>query len=210
MKKEEFLKRIENFDNIIFDYGGIFLNIDYDKAVQNLGALSKELDVTELYSKSKQVKLFSDIETGQISSDDFLAGLADMLKVSDTQKVKEAWNSMLFDIPVERVEFLKELKENKNVYMLSNINEVHELHLESYLEQTDLGDFYDHFEKVYFSHKIGMRKPNSEIFEYVLSDSNLDIQNTIFIDDSAQHVEGAKGMGLEAILLERPNTFVVG
>lgn len=211
MQKTQFEQIIEKYDNIIFDYGGIFINIEYDLTVQKLTDLSELHDASIFYTKKKQIPLFSQLEQGQIAPEHFLVELCKLLQIdlSKKQEVISAWNAMLLDIPVERYEYLKELAKRKRIFLLSNINKIHEDFLAEYIKgRTELNGFYEVFEKVYFSHDIGLRKPNAGAFEYVLNDAKLEREKTLFIDDSNQHVEGAKSIKLDAILLSPPNTFI--
>jgi FMN phosphatase YigB (HAD superfamily) len=210
MNRVEFLDLIGNDQAIIFDYGGIFIDIDYDLTITALNKLTTK-DASRLYTKAKQVSIFNELETGKISQREFLDFLKYELdiKTSDDEVIK-AWNSMLIDIKVERFEFLKELALKKRVFLLSNINQIHEDFLKDYIaKRRDLSGFYDTFENIYFSHQVGMRKPNKEIFEMVISENNLDPSKTLFLDDSIQHVEGAKLAGLKSVLLDPPNSFIV-
>tara|TARA_B100001971_G_scaffold84647_1_gene78133 strand:+ start:241371 stop:242012 length:642 start_codon:yes stop_codon:yes gene_type:complete len=212
MNAEEFNKLIADKDNIIFDFGGIFVDIQYNDTIEELTKLSTELDAAQFYSKKSQVSFFSDLETGKITQDEFIVLLKDHLKIerNDTEIIK-AWNAMLKEIRVERLVYLRELKKTKKVFMLSNINEIHEKYLDLYIkERPELAGFYDEFDKVYFSHNIGERKPNAKAYETVLKENDLDIKRTLFIDDSPQHVEGALKIGLDAVLLDPPNSFITG
>jgi glucose-1-phosphatase len=211
MKAELFLELSKDVDSIIFDYGGIFIDIDYDRTVQALSKLSKSKDVSVFYTKHKQVTFFSDFEIGKISAGDFLKILKNELEIDAQDKiVRDAWNAMLLGIRVERIKFLQELAKNKRVFLLSNINKIHEDYLEDYISsQPGLKGLYGNFEKIYFSHQVGLRKPNREIYDLVLEENSLLAERTLFIDDSSQHVEGAKNAGLKALLLDPPNTFIV-
>lgn len=212
MNAEEFNKLIADKDNIIFDFGGIFVDIQYNDTIEELTKLSTEMDAAQFYSKKSQVSFFSDLETGKITQDEFIVLLKDHLKIerNDTEIIK-AWNAMLKEIRVERLVYLRELKKTKKVFMLSNINEIHEKYLDLYIkERPELAGFYDEFDKVYFSHNIGERKPNAKAYETVLKENDLDIKRTLFIDDSPQHVEGALKIGLDAVLLDPPNSFITG
>lgn len=212
MNAEEFNKLIADKDNIIFDFGGIFVDIQYNDTIEELTKLSTEMDAAQFYSKKSQVSFFSDLETGKITQDEFIVLLKDHLKIdrNDTEIIK-AWNAMLKEIRVERLVYLRELKKTKKVFMLSNINEIHEKYLDQYIkERPELAGFYDEFDKVYFSHNIGERKPNAKAYETVIKENDLDIKRTLFIDDSPQHVEGALKIGLDAVLLDPPNSFITG
>ena len=210
MQAENFNKIISKYKNIIFDYGGIFVDIDYQNTTNILKSLSSSDIVDELYSKHSQIEFFSQFETGKISADVFLQNLCEQLGIDSSKKIdlKAAWNAMLFDIKKERINYLKEIKKTKRIFMLSNINSIHEEHLENYIQENNISDFYNLFEKVYFSHHIGLRKPNPEIFELVLKENNLLKEETLFIDDSIQHINSANEIGIHAIHLDPPNTFI--
>ncbi|MBC76607.1 MAG: haloacid dehalogenase [Halobacteriovoraceae bacterium] len=210
MKEEDFLNLTNAYENIIFDYGGVFIDIDYNLTVKALQELS-DIDVGTLYSKKEQVEIFDLLETGRIGERDFLEALADILRINKSHvgKVKDAWNAMLLDIHPERVFHLRRLSKSKRVFMLSNINEIHESFMVDYFDKhKNIGDFYSLFEKVYFSHNIGLRKPNVEAFEHVLEENKLDLKKTLFIDDSPQHVEAFSKLGGKAVYLNPANTFI--
>ena len=212
MNRAEFLKLTENFDTIIFDYGGIFIDIDYELTVKAFGELSKSKDVSSFYNKAKQVKFFSDFETGDISSNEFLSLLRKELALeASDDAVIAAWNAMLIRIRQERVDFLEDFSKTKRVFLLSNINQIHEDFLDDYIAANPkMEGLYGYFEKVYFSHKVGLRKPHREIFDLVIQENSLEKDRTLFIDDSSQHVEGAISAGLHAHLLNPPNSLIVG
>jgi len=199
-------------ENIIFDFGGIFVDLDFSKTADAFNRLGVAGDFSQFFSKAGQTQLFNQFEVGAISSSEFLSGLRKFLnlpKVSDEALI-DAWGALLLDIQHERVEFLKEIGKSKKVFLLSNINQLHEEWMDRYLLQNpQFKDFYSHFDKVYFSHRIGLRKPHSEIFEFVCQDSGLDKNKTLFIDDSIQHVEGARKFGLHAHHLDPSNSFII-
>ena len=187
---------------IIFDLGGVLLNLDYDlteKAFISLGMAN----FGESYSQLQQTHLFDRYEIGEISSFHFVNRLLDLLPPGTTaNQVVHAWDAMILDFPVERLQFLQELSKKYRLFLLSNTNDLHIDAVRRALEKV-VGhrNLEQYFEKTYFSSAIGMRKPNTEIFEFVCSENNLDPAKTIFIDDSPQHIEGAKSFGIEAFLL---------
>ena len=189
---------------IIFDLGGVLLNLDYDlteKAFISLGMTN----FGESYSQLQQTHLFDRYEIGEISSFHFVNRLLDLLPPGTTaNQVVHAWNAMILDFPAERLQFLEELSMKYRLFLLSNTNDLHIDAVRRALEKT-VGhkNLEQYFEKTYFSSAIGMRKPDSRIFEFVCSENNLDPAKTIFIDDSPQHVEGAKLVGIETFLLEK-------
>ena len=212
MNRDKALKLFEPYENILFDYGGIFINIEHERTIKAFNALSGVTDFAALFSKHDQVEIFSLLETGKMSGKEFIPELKKLLKLThiDDKKILSAWCAMLLDIPKERVDFLRELKKTKKIYMLSNINEIHEDFAKEYISKHDyLKDFYSLFDHVYFSHHIGLRKPHPEVFEYVCANSGLKKNGTIFIDDSIQHVEGSRQAGLPAYHLDPSNSFIV-
>lgn len=181
------------YKNIIFDLGGVILNIDYDltaKAFEQLGLSNFQ----NLFSKAHQEKLFDLYEKGQITSGEFRAALNNAMKTPVSKAtIDAAWNAMLLDLPASRLKLLKTMKNTHRTFLLSNTNEIHIHWLFNSLKQHfGINDLSDHFEKVYLSYEMGLRKPDATIFQQVLIENHLDPAETLFIDDSPQHLEGAK------------------
>ena len=186
--------------NIIFDLGGVILNIDYQapvQAFQKLGIQTSEA----FYSKQQQDELFDLLETGKISGDEFITTLQKQTETAATsEQLIAAWNSILIDFPLRRLQILQQLQLHYNIFLLSNTNEIHEKAFNQLLQQTcgypSLAVFFD---KVYLSHRIGLRKPDPAIFQRVLNDNQLNPGETLFIDDSLQHIKAAATLGIQTI-----------
>jgi glucose-1-phosphatase len=189
--------------NIIFDFGGVILDIDYlktEEAFQTLGLSQEQL----VYTQKNQSDWFSRIETGQISEQRFLNGLLELLPPNtQVNAIVEAWNALLGNYKSERLQFLLETKTRYRSFLLSNTNAIHERWFTQKLRKEYGTQLSDYFEKVYYSHELGMRKPNKEIFEFVLQDNKLLPNETIFIDDSIQHIETAKQLGIQTLHLQQ-------
>lgn len=189
--------------NIIFDFGGVILDIYYHKteeAFQALGLSQEQL----VYTQKNQSDWFSKIETGQISELRFLNRLLDFLPPkTQVSAVVEAWNALLGNYKSERLQFLLETKTKYRSFLLSNTNIVHERWFTRKLSKEYGTQLSDYFEKVYYSHELGMRKPNKEIFEFVLHENKLLPTETVFIDDSIQHIEAAKELGIHTLHLQQ-------
>jgi len=187
--------------NIIFDFGGVILNIDHELTEEAFRKLGIN-DFDKLYSKAIQSNLFDDLEKGTISADNFIKEIKKIINVSESDIVN-AWNAILLDIPKERIEILKKVKNNYRTFLLSNTNIIH---YEKYVADLEKvfghKDFSPLFEKSYFSYQVGMRKPNKEIFEYVLLQNGLKPEETLFIDDSIQHIHGAEKTGIKTYFLK--------
>lgn len=196
--------------NIIFDLGGVILNINYSlltEAFSKIGLPHFEAH----FSQQQQRSLFDLFEKGLISSRDFRNKLKEHCKLGITDAdIDAAWNSMLLDLPKERLEFLIKIKKNYRTFLLSNTNEIHILFIYNYLKETfNISDLNEYFEKVYLSYEVQMRKPDAEIFELVIDQNGLLKEETLFIDDSAQHIERAKSIGIQTILLDLKEQDIV-
>lgn len=195
--------------NIIFDFGGVVLNIDY-KLTENAFAKLGLKDFDKIYFQAKQKELFDVFEKGLISPADFRREIKKFIdgNVFDFQ-IDAAWNSMLLDLPEERVRLLDKLKKKYRLFLLSNTNEIHFTAFTAYMRKKFNREiFSDVFEKTYFSNKVNMRKPDAEIFELVLRENKLNKEETLFIDDVIQNIEGANKVGLKTIHVEKEKTIL--
>jgi glucose-1-phosphatase len=212
MEKEKdsevyFCCMITGVKHIIFDLGGVLLNIDYrhtEQAFIDLGITNFH----DLYSQVKQNSFFDDWETGKITRADFVKGLqqACFLDLTEEQ-IRTAWNAMLIDLPLRRLQLLQQLRLYYDLVLLSNINEIHEDAIIKMLKDTHGQNLAAFFDKIYYSHRIGLRKPSPEVFRYVLDDNGFKAEDTLFIDDSPQHIESAKALGIKTIYLEKSMTI---
>jgi glucose-1-phosphatase len=192
----------KNIKNLIFDLGGVILNIDYNKTVESFSFLGVK-NFEQLYSQANQNNLFDLLETGKITPQDFRNQIRKISKLNLTDlQIDTAWCAMLLDLPEERINFLLEIKKKYNIFLLSNTNQIH---IEKFTENLHIQfneNIFDRvFEKVYYSSQIGVRKPDVAAFHCVLKEYKLNPQETFFIDDSMQHVRGAIQAGISADLL---------
>ncbi|MFI5217885.1 MAG: HAD family hydrolase [Bacteroidia bacterium] len=193
--------------NIILDLGGVILDVSYE----NTAAAFKELGIKnfdEVYSQKKQEHFFDNYEKGIISDDEFRNEIRKSFSahISDEQ-IDEAWNSLILTIPKERFNFLVGLKRKYRLFLLSNTNTIHITEFTKLFENDFGKNAFDNlFEKIYYSCFLKMRKPDAEIFNLVMNENNLDYSQTIFIDDSIQHVEGARKAGLTSFHLDTKNS----
>lgn len=199
---------MKGIKHIIFDLGGVILNINYQltyNAFQELGVK----DFTSLYNQFTLNNLFGDLETGRIEKGDFLAEMQKHAPEGTAdQQIIDAWNAMLLDFPVRRLQILQQLRQHYNLYLLSNTNAIHLEAFNNILQQSrgipSLNEFFD---KAYYSHLIGLRKPEKEAYQLVLEENGLNPSETLFIDDTLPNIEGAKLVGLETIHLLPPKTI---
>lgn len=190
--------------NIIFDLGGVIINLEIQKTIDAFNKLSG-VPFETIYTQLQQSNLFDLFDKGLISENDFFVELANTIqtKASKDQLIT-AWNAMLLDFPIHRLNLLKKLSSSYQLFLLSNTNETHIIEFESTLfKQHGLHNLDSLFKKVYYSCRIKMRKPDVEIFNMVLMKNNLNPNETMFIDDSPQHVQGALKTGIHAHLLQK-------
>lgn len=194
---------MQNIKAIIFDLGGVILNIDYNKTRNAFGDLGvKNFD--EMYSQKNANPLFHDLEEGKINEAEFYNAFRKSTHPGLTdQQIKTAWNAMLLDYREEALQTLTIIKHKYRMYLLSNTNSIHlQAFNKIYKDGNNNGVWEDYFDKIYYSHEIGYRKPGNEAYDYVLKENKLIASETLFIDDSLQNINAAKALGLQTIFLE--------
>ncbi len=154
-----------------------------------------------IYTQAGQSGIFDRLDKGEISPEEFRDELRRHIPRTITDaEIDSAWDAMLLDVPKEKLELLARLKSKYRLFLLSNTNVIHVKKFSAELQRVHgTPDFSPYFEKWYYSCNIGMRKPDSEIFEFVLNENNLKAQETLFIDDSIQHIRGAEKLGLQTL-----------
>ncbi|UTN04305.1 HAD family phosphatase [Flavobacterium bizetiae] len=177
-------------DTIIFDFGDIFINLDKQGTISGL----QQLGMKEWSAEMDRLNLL--FETGDISHDDFLAGFQKELPNTSIEEILKAWNAVLADFPLYRLEFLQMLSKKYRLFLLSNTDSIHIATFENKSGISFYSDFYQCFEKVYFSFEIGMRKPNAEVFQYLINKHELSPKRTLFVDDKKENTDAAAALGL--------------
>lgn len=175
---------------IVFDFGNVFLNIDIEGALQNA------LKTFKIKKLPKDVIAINSLyEQGLLSSNEFIDFYADNFNHLSKQDIIDNWNFMLRDFPLHRLEFLKALKASSQ-YKLILLSNTNELHIDWVKKQVPFYyDFKKSFDAFYLSHEIKMRKPNADIFKFVLEENKIAANSTLFIDDNTENTEAAKKMG---------------
>ena len=194
---------MKNIENIIFDLGGVILDIDYNltrKGFEDLGV--KHFD--EMYSQANANHLFQKLETGHISNDEFFKELSSVTNLGLTpQQIRTAWDAMLLEFRESSLKFLQEIKAKYKSYLFSNTNFIHmEAFQKIFHNKERLHPFDDYFDKAFYSCQMGLRKPDTESFHWILDHLDIKAEKTLFIDDSIQNIEAAKKVGLQTVHLE--------
>lgn len=188
--------------NIIFDLGGVLINIDYNKTINAFKALGIP-HFEEMFSQFRASELFEKLETGDISEEDFYRTLRKQIPVPVTDlQIENAWNAILLDFRKESLDFLTLLQPRYNLYLLSNTNSIHHRSFQHlFILETGKPSLDIYFIKAWYSHLIHLRKPYAAIYDFVLKQEKLDPKETLFIDDSVNNIETAAKMGLQTHLL---------
>lgn len=193
---------------VIFDLGGVIINIDYALTIQQFTDFGCA-NFKEIYTQHKQTTLFDQYETGKITDTLFRKELLSLLGLSlSDEQFDNAWNAMLLDIPQARLNYIRQIKhKGYKTILFSNINNIHFKKFLTILEQSGyLTCFADLFDKEYYSHICNFRKPHEVSFLNILHDLGLKPHEVLFIDDSIQHINGAKAVGIHAELIDNKNT----
>lgn len=195
-------------DAVIFDMGGVIIDLDYGQTIAALSALSglSVGEVGDRYAQHQQDPLFDDFETGRIDAIAFRSGLRALLDMAPADRggcsdsaLDDAWNALILHLPPGRIDWLRRLKGQKRTFLLSNNNEIHLSRCDELLRQGAGPDatWGDLFERVYLSHQCGDRKPHGSLFQRVIDENQLDPARTLFLEDTAQHLVGARSVGLQ-------------
>lgn len=179
--------------NIIFDFGDIFINLDKEVIFREIEKFGGSVDLSP-----ELLKLNESYEVGHISSEHFIEQLVKVYPKASAIEIEHIWNSMLLDFPDYRLKFLESLaSENKySLFLLSNTNALHITYVEEKIGFEKFNRFKNCFEKFYLSHEIHLRKPNAEIYEFVLNENGLEAEETFFIDDTKENTDAAEKLGI--------------
>ena len=199
---------LKGIKNILFDLGGVLFHIDYQRTINAFKKLGIS-DFEKRFTQHQQNDFFDAFETGKISQNIFVNTLQKCLPACSDQVIVNAWNAMLIGLPEQHLKILEELGKNYRLFLLSNANEIHIQFVNAFLKKRcNISSINQFFEKAYYSHEIGMRKPHKSTFEWVLKDSNILAEETLFIEDTAQHIEGAKQAGLKTHHLDSNKAII--
>jgi glucose-1-phosphatase len=193
---------LRNISTIIFDLGGVLLDLDTSLTIEAFAQLSG-LHTQDIVSHFHDGKWSYAFEKGEIDAATFRNEIRTILdaNIGDTQ-IDQAWNAMLLDIPFSRLLMISQLKSKYQLLVLSNTNPIHVKMFDKIVSKsTSGGKIEDYFDEVYYSHEIGMRKPDAETYAHVIKTNNLIPRKTLFIDDMEQNIIGAQSVGLKTVHL---------
>jgi putative hydrolase of the HAD superfamily len=184
--------------NIIFDLGGVLLDIDYQKTIDAFEKLGVE-HFEAMFSQFKADALFEKLETGHISEADFYAAIKERTALPLTnEQIDNAWNALILNFRTKSLEVLEKLAPDYSLYLLSNTNSIHLRYFKKLFTRETGKPLLDvYFTKAWYSNEVGLRKPGAEIFEFVLQEENLKAGETLFIDDTIINIEAAQRLGFK-------------
>ncbi len=188
--------------NLIFDLGNVIIDLDIPRTELSLDHVLGEDYKKNIKEIVGERDIFNDFEIGKINEETFFKTLRKAALTPLTlRQIKDAWNAMLLQIPLERLKMLERLEKKYRVFLLSNTNSTHIDWIRGYLREVhNIHDFEKkYFEKVYYSHEISLRKPHTDIYDFVVNDAKLIASESLFIDDNKENIEGAKLAGLQTL-----------
>ncbi len=197
------------FKAVIFDFGNVIININFRLIYQTFARFTSK---SESYIEKQIVdnQLFRRYESGQFSDEQFREIIRQILgfPLSD-QQINTAWNAVLLDIPAERIDLIKNIRQKYPVYLLSNTNNIHIQAANAYLKKThSINSLALLFDRLFLSYEMGMWKPDAEIYHAVLQEIKLPANEVLFLDDNFHNIEAANTLGWQTILVEPPTSIV--
>lgn len=197
---------LQGVDAIIFDFGNVLIDLDYPRIIQEFKkvATKNQENIRKLVMDSKVVTKF---ETSEIGPDHFRSAVNQILGTKlNEDDFDVLWNSMLKSITRERMAKVEQISQKFDTYLLSNSNIIHELAFEEMvMAATRKPSIRDFFKEAYFSHELGMRKPNKDIYEYVVEDIDNYPSRMLFLDDRLDNIEAARSIGMKAVQIFNPD-----
>lgn len=195
--------------NLIFDLGDVIIPIDLTAPVRNFAMLAN-LPEEEVWAIWKEHNFINHYETGMLDDEAFRAQVRQLLK-NDAwadEVIDTAWNTVLLDLPVERVARIQELKANYRLFLLSNTSPIHIRRVNSVLTQLNLPTLEQLFERVFYSYEVQLAKPSPDIYRHVLTEAGLVAEETAFFDDNAANIQAAAELGIQAVHVQPPMTII--
>jgi glucose-1-phosphatase len=192
-------------ETIIFDFGGVIIDIDPELTMKEFGKLgARKLDAEHM--NEFVTNIIRKFEKGILTPESFRRRASEFLgiKVSD-QEFDDAWNALLYDIPQKRIKAIEDAKKHYQIFLLSNSNEIHyDLYVRDLQLRFGYHEFDELFDKSYFSFDMHLAKPDSLVYYFILNQHDLDPSKTLFIDDNKENIIPAQKLGMCTYHLEKP------
>lgn len=200
--------------NLIFDLGDVIIPIDLTAPIRNFAMLAS-MDEDEVRAIWQEHDLINQYETGLIDDQVFRDHVRRLLKNRSEapdrwadEVIDTAWNTVLLDLPIERIERIKELKANYRLFLLSNTSPIHIRQVNQVLTGMGQPTLEELFERVFYSYEVRMAKPSPDIYQHVLTAGGLSAKETAFFDDNAANIRAAAELGIQAVHVQPPKTIL--
>jgi putative hydrolase of the HAD superfamily len=195
------MKQFKNITTLIFDFGGVLINLDIKRCILNFKRLGLE-NFEQYLNNFAQAGFFMEFEKGQITAVEFRNEIRKLTtKTLTDAQIDEAWCSFLLEIPTEKLEMLLELRKKFRILLLSNTNIIHFPNSETLLYTQNGMKMSDYFDRCYLSYEMKMAKPDKEIFENILATENVQANECLFLDDGLKNTEEAQKLGIQTYLV---------
>lgn len=205
--------------NLIFDLGDVIIPIDLSAPIRNFATLAN-LPEDEVRALWQQHKFINHYETGLIDDDAFRNHVRQLLnqrtESSDTdapeswadEVIDTAWNTVLLDLPVERIERIRTLQGHYRLFLLSNTSPIHIRQVNRVLIEIGQPTLEELFERVFYSYEVRMAKPSPDIYRHVLTEAGIQADETAFFDDNEANIRAAAALGIRAVHVQPPKTIL--
>lgn len=198
--------QIGSAKNLIFDLGGVIIDLDVERTKAAFALLSQK-SISQIQLLLENSPIFQQYEKGLLNDNQFRNEVRMLLHTySSDQEIDAAWNAMLGDIPYSRIKLLERLRNDYQLFLLSNTNNIHLVYFNKTVKASCGSLSLDpYFDKTYYSHLVKMRKPDSEIYNLVIDENNLHANETLFLDDNLSNLEGASRIGIQTFHVSHPD-----
>ncbi len=197
---------LQGIDVIVFDLGNVLIDLDYPRIIREFRKVAQknQKNIEKLVVDAKVLRMF---EVGKIDPERFREEVNKILEVRLSEiKFDQIWNSLLKSVNKSRLEKILTIKKKFKTYILSNSNLIHELAFEEMvLDATGAMSIRDFVDKAYFSHEIGMRKPDEACYQFVIDEIDLHPCKILFLDDRLDNIKAAKSVGMKAVQIFQPD-----
>lgn len=204
------MKAIQQYKLLLFDIGNVVIDIDYQHTLTAFNQLSGK-DLSGIVTLQQQTAIFDEYERGEITTDNFLAYLKERLQNNaiNIEQIIAAWNALLVNFPQERFALLSKLKKQCTIAALSNINELHLNYIDNTIKEKFGTPALSHyFDYAFYSHEMGMRKPEPRIYKAVLAHYAILPEEVLLMDDKKENLEAAAALGIDTILITPKNQII--
>lgn len=192
-----------NIEAVFTDFGGVLLHLEFERCFNAFRRLGVEAPEDVLFRTPAFAQAMRRLETGEMEGEAFFKTLRDMLRIeAEEAEIGRAWNLIIGDIPRYKLDALRHIRRHCRLYMVSNTNAPHFDHTRQTLFRDEGLTVDDYFDKLYLSHEIHALKPDADFYEKVLQDSGEDPSKSLFLDDLAPNIEGARRAGFRTCLID--------